>query len=211
MGEDRELADRAADVTLSPPETLAKGYRDYLRYRVTIKGADGAPVKQQRDLILTGKAVLVLPVDLVRDQVILIRQFRLAAHLANGKGLLVETVAGRSEPGEEPAACARRECTEEIGTAPGALVELFSYFPTPGLTDEEIVVFLAAVDASRVVKRPVSPDGEQIETLRVSIDAALAALAQGTMHEGPLITALQWLALNRGRVGELLRAAGSAG
>jgi len=205
MSDDRELADRPADIALSPPETLAKGYRDYLRYRVKIKGADGAPIEQQRDLILTGKAVLVLPIDVARDEVILIRQFRLAAHLANGKGLLIETVAGRTEPGEDPAACARRECAEEIGVAPSALVELFSYLPTPGLTDEEIILFVAAVDASRVVKVPVSPDGEQIETLRVSIDVALAALAKGALHEGPLIVALQWLALNRGRVADLLR------
>jgi len=47
-------------------------------------------------------------------------------------------------------------------------------------------------------------DGEHIETVRVSIDAALAALAQGTMRNGPLVVALQWLALNRGRLAELL-------
>jgi ADP-ribose pyrophosphatase len=204
MHDDHELADQPADVALSAPELLGKGYRDYLRYHLTIKGADGAPIEQQRDLILTGKAVLVLPIDVARDEVVLIRQFRLAAHLSNGKGMLIETVAGRTEAGETPAACARRECAEEIGVAPSALVELFRYLPTPGLTDEEIIMFVAAVDASRVVKVPASPDGEQIETLRVSIDAALAALTAGTLHEGPLIVALQWLALNRGRLAELL-------
>jgi len=46
--------------------------------------------------------------------------------------------------------------------------------------------------------------------LRVSIDAAIAALAQGTMRSGPLIVGLQWLALNRGRVATLLGASGPA-
>jgi hypothetical protein len=40
----------------------------------------------------------------------------------------------------------------------------------------------------------------------VPIEAALDALTKGTMHNGPLVVALQWLALNRSRLGELLRA-----
>ncbi len=60
----------------------------------------------------------VLPVDLARDEVVLLRQFRLAAHLANGDGSLVEIVAGHVEANEQPVATARRECVEEIGVAP---------------------------------------------------------------------------------------------
>jgi len=41
--------------------------------------------------------------------------------------------------------------------------------------------------------------------MRVPIDAALAALAAGTVRNGPLIIALQWLALNRGRLSEIVR------
>ena len=41
--------------------------------------------------------------------------------------------------------------------------------------------------------------------MRVPIDAALAALAAGTVRNGPLIIALQWLALNRGRLREIVR------
>ncbi len=204
MAGHREFADRSVAVRLSAPDTLGKGFRDFMRYRLTVEGAGGGPIEQQRDLIRAGKVVAVLPIDLARDEIVLVRQFRLAAHLANGKGLLVEPVAGRVEAGEEPAACARRECLEETGAAPGALVELFSYFPTPGLTDEEIVVFLADIDAGQIVRRPASPDGEQIETLRVPVDAALATLDEATIHSGPLITALQWLALNRARVRSLL-------
>jgi ADP-ribose pyrophosphatase len=204
--DERELADRPADIALSRPEPLAKGYREYRRYHVTLKIPDGAPVEQQRDVIRGGKVVAVLPVDLAHGRIVLIRQFRLAAHLANGRGDLIETVAGRVEAGESLAAAARRECTEEIGVAPTALVELFSYLTSPGLTDEEVTFFLAAVDSSRVPERPVTPDAEQIQTIRVAIDTALAALAEGRMHYGPLVIALQWLALNRGRLAELLRA-----
>jgi ADP-ribose pyrophosphatase len=203
---DQELADRPADVTVSPPELLANGHRPYQRYIVTLRSADGETIVQQRDVILGGKVVAVLPVDVARDEIVLIRQFRLGAHLATGTGDMIEIVAGRVETGEKPIDSARRECTEETGVAPDRIVELFSYLTTPGITDEEVIVFLAAVDSSRVPPRPDNPDeGERIETLRVPIDTAIAALAAGTMRNGPLIIALQWLALNRARLPQLLR------
>jgi ADP-ribose pyrophosphatase len=201
-----DLADLPADVAFSAPELLAKGYLDYLRYRLTLQGDDHAPLAQTRDLLLAGKVVAVLPIDLARDEVVLIRQFRLAAQLANGRGDMIEMVAGRVEAGEALADAARRECAEEIGVMPAALVELFSYLTTPGITDEEVTVFVAAVDASQVPQRSgAAMEGEQIATLRVSIDATIAALAQGAMRNGPLVMALQWLALNRSRVAELLK------
>ena len=204
---DGELADLPFEVALSQPELLAKGYRDYQRYRLTLTGTDGAAHMQTRDILLAGKVVAVLPIDLVRDEIVLIRQFRLMAHLANGCGDMIEAVAGRVEAGESLLEAARRECTEEIAVAPTVLVELFSYLTTPGLTDEEVTVFLAAVDASRVPERAgAAAEGEQIKTFRVSIDAALAGLSAGKMRNGPLSIALQWLALNRNRIGELLGA-----
>ncbi|HEV2627125.1 MAG TPA: NUDIX hydrolase [Pseudolabrys sp.] len=199
-----EIADRAADVAFDEPELLAKGYRAYRRYRVTLTGEDGATIEQERDVLDGGKVIAVLPVDVERDEIVLIRQFRLPAHLGNGKGDLVEIVAGRVEQGETLAASARRECREEIGLAPSALVELFSYFTTPGLTDETVTVFLAAIDAAQVPAHTRLGD-EYIRTLRVPIDAALTALQTNTIHNGPAIMALQWLALNRARLAELLR------
>jgi ADP-ribose pyrophosphatase len=205
MHDHPELADRPADVALAKPERLAKGFFDYQRYRLTLQGA-----VQTREVVRAGKVAAVLPVDVARDEIVLIRQFRLPAHLANGRGELIEIVAGRVEAGEQPVDTARRECAEEIGVAPLSLVELFSYLTTPGLTDEEVTVFLAAVDASRLPARTHATEGERISVMRVPIDAALAALAPGKMHNGPLVIALQWLALNRDRVAELLRAGNSS-
>jgi ADP-ribose pyrophosphatase len=206
MAQPPKLADLSADVVLSQPEPLAQGYRDYRRYRLTLTGADHASARQTRDVLLGGKVAAVLPVDLARDEIVLIRQFRLPAQLANGRGNMVEIVAGRVEPDEAPMEAARRECREEIGVVPSALVELFSYLTTPGITDEEVTVFLAAVDASRVPQHSgAAAEGEQIVTIRAPIDEAIAALERNEMRNGPLLIALQWLALNRGRLAELLR------
>jgi ADP-ribose pyrophosphatase len=203
---DKKLADRPADVKVSPPEPLAKAYRPYERYHVTLR-SDGASFQQERDIVRGGKVAAVLPIDLARDEIVLIRQFRLAAHIATGNGDMVEIVAGRVEAGEQPIESARRECMEEIGVEPHKVIALFQYLTTPGVTDEEVIVFVASVDASRVPPKPVNPDdGERIETLRMPIDTAIAALGGSAMRNGPMLVALQWLALNRARLPELLGA-----
>jgi len=196
-----EIADTTADVELSEPEVLAKGFRDYVRYTVKLRGRK--PLTQKRDVILGGKVVALLPVDLARNEIVLIRQFRLPAHLGTGKGEMIEIVAGRVDEGETPLDAARRECSEELGVAPANVVELFSYLTTPGLTDEHVTVFLAAIDASAVPKE-TSGGGEHIRTLRAPIDAALDALQHNTIYNGPAVIGLQWLALNRGRLKELV-------
>ncbi|HEY1473183.1 MAG TPA: NUDIX hydrolase [Pseudolabrys sp.] len=208
MRDAQELADRTADAAVSQPELLAKGYRDYWRYRLALRTAGGATMTQERDILLAGKVVIVLPIDLARDEIILLRQFRLPAHLANNKGDVIEFVAGRVESNETLIEAARRECREEIGVAPRDVIELCSYLTSAGLTDEEVTFFLAAVDASQIREGAyTTPDGEQLVVLRVTVDAALAALARGGMHSSLTIIALQWLALNRGRLAELLGAA----
>lgn len=205
MADKNDLADRPADVTVAAPELLAKGYRTYQRYALTLRH-NGEAVRQERDVLRAGKVIAVLPIDVAREEVVLIRQFRLPAHLADGKGDLIEIVAGSVEPDEEPAAAARRECEEEIGVAPSAIAEVFCYFTTPGITDEQVIVFLAAVDAAKTPPRTAHA-GEHIEILRVSFDDAIAALAENQMRNGPLLVALQWLALNRARLSSLLSTA----
>lgn len=210
--DDAAIADRPADVSVSKLELLARGFRNYERYRVTLAGIDGQTVTQNRDVLRAGHVAAVLALDPARDELVLIRQFRLQAHLATGKGDLVEIVAGYVDTGEEPAQAARRECMEEIGVAPIKLVELLSFLPAPGSSDEHATLFVAAVDATSVPARTGAPDeGEQFAPMRISVDAALAALAQGKVHNGYLVIALQWLALNRGRLDEILGESGTRG
>jgi ADP-ribose pyrophosphatase len=197
------IADDRADVVIAGRDVLAEGFRRYERLRVRRSGED---VPRALDVLRSGPAAAVLPIDPGRDEVVLLRQFRLAAHLANGRGNLVEIVAGHVEADEQPAEAARRECVEEIGVAPGLLVELFTYLTSPGMSDEEITLFLGVVDASGVPERAgAAAEHEETVPIRVPIDAALAALAAGTVRNGPLIIALQWLALNRGRLSEIVR------
>ena len=199
------LADRPADVSVSPPTVLAKGFHDLERFSVTLRSPDGETLSSVRDVLRVGKVTAVLPVDLARGELVLIRQFRVAAHLATQKGELVEIVAGHVEAGETPAQAAMRECVEEIGVRPTALYQMFEFLPAPGSIDEYATLFLGTVDAAGVPEQAGAADEkEATRPMRVPIETAIAALERGTMHNGFLILALQWLALHRGRLDAIL-------
>lgn len=203
------IADQKSDVTLSSPVVVGRGFMTYERYDISIK-RDGEPaLVQQRDVLRASRVAAVLPIDLARDQIVLIRQFRLPAHLATGSGEMVEIVAGRVEQGEAASFAASRECLEEISVAPDRIVELYSVLPTPGFTDEFVTFFLGFVDAAKVPARAGAADeNEDTRPFVVSIDDALAALDQGRIFNGLLVSALQWLALHRARLREYFERVG---
>lgn len=207
-GQSQTVSDRPADAEVSTPAEIAQGFMRYQRFAVTLKDADASAQHQQRDLLRGGRVVAVLTVDPRHDCVVLIRQFRLSGQLATGRGDMVEIVAGRVDAGESARDAAIRECREEIDIAPRQLVELFSVISTPGLTDEYVTFFLAAVDSSKVAARGgLAGEGEDTRPFVVPIDDALAALDTGAVANALLVNALQWLARHRTRLRALLKAA----
>lgn len=196
-----DLSDHPVAAHLTGPEDRGGGHHRYERYRVAIDG-----LHVDRDVLRVGRVVVILPIDVDRDEVVLIRQFRLGAQLALSKGDMIEVPAGRVEPGEDVAAAAHRECREEIGVAPDALVPIFDLMPSPGCSDEHMFFFLAAVDAARVpVRAGAEHEQENTRPIRAPVSRALEALAAGQLHYGAAVLALQWFALNREGVAALLR------
>ena len=199
---DSDLSDSAVEVELTGPENRGGGVYRYERYGVKLDGATF-----ERDAVRIGRVVVILPVDLDRDEIVLIRQFRLGAHFALGKGDLVEVPAGRVERGEDVADAARRECQEETGVVPQVLVPLFDLMPSAGSSDEHMFFFLGIVDSSTVLERAgAAHEQEDTRPLRVSIERALEVLDTGELHYGAAVLALQWLALNRDRLREIAQA-----
>src|SRR5579862_6214468 len=92
--------------------------------------------ESQREIVGHRGAVCIVPV--LEGQVLLLRQFRLAAG-----GVLLEIPAGTLEEGEAPDACAARELEEETGYRAQTLRPLFSAFLAPGYSTELIHAYLA--------------------------------------------------------------------
>jgi len=207
--DDDILAARVADVAFEGPRLLHDGYRRLELWRATLPEAAGRGViVQEREVLRAGPCVGVIAVDLARDEIVFIRQFRAPAALATGKGDLVEIVAGRMEPGEDAAFAARRELTEETGLVALALSQpLLTFLPTPGIVDEHATLFLASVDASALPEHAGAADERELtRPFAVPIDAAVAALESQVASNAYLLIALQWLALNRARLRAVLEA-----
>ena len=200
---DDAIADQVAEVTLSEPISIGSGYMRYERFEVALPRDGEDVLKQKRDVIRAGRVAAVLPIDIVRGEIVLIRQFRLPAHLATGRGNMVEIVAGRVDGDESTMATASRECFEEIGVTPDRLVELYSVLPTPGFTDEYVTFFLGFIDSSKVLTSGgLADESEDTHPFVVPIEAAIAALEEGALFNGLMVSALQWLALHRDRLQE---------
>jgi ADP-ribose pyrophosphatase len=196
-----DLSDSKVEAALTGPESRGSGFYRYERYRIAL---DGRTI--QRDVMRVGRVVVIVTVDLERDELVLIRQFRLGAHLALGSGYLVELPAGHVERGEDVAVAARRECFEETGVEPHTLVPVFDVMPSAGSSDEHMFFFLGLLDASKVLERAgAAHEQEETRPLRVPIDDALEALAAGKLHYGAAVLGLQWLALNRARIRDIAR------
>ncbi len=196
-----DLTDLPADVTVSPPELLARSFIAFERYPLTLRSPGREPATYGRDMLRVGMVVAALPFDPVRDEVVLMRQFRLGSHLSTGRGEMIEIVAGLVERDEDTATAAARECLEEIGAAPSQVIELLTFMPAPGFTDEYATLYLAIVDADTVPERAgLDVEQEQTIPMRFSVDEAIAAISSGRLTNGYLLHALNWLALNRHRL-----------
>jgi ADP-ribose pyrophosphatase len=127
-----------------------------------------------------------------RDRVILIRQYRHAI-----RRWIWELPAGSLEPGERPAAAARRECGEEIGLVPGRLKRLGTFYPTPGFCDERMMFFECAA-----LRRPATPlvgdEDEQIVPRIVSIAHAWKLVDRGQIIDMKTVLGLLLIESERG-------------
>ena len=154
-----------------------------------------------RVLLERGEAAVVLPYDPVRDQVVLLEQFRIGALHDTAGPWLIEIVAGVIECGETPDEVVRREAVEEADCAIGALQHICTYYVSPGGTSERIHLFCGKVDAGEADGvHGVAAEGEDIRVTAVPFEDALAMVADGRINSASPIIALQWLAQHRDRL-----------
>ena len=151
-----------------------------------------------REVFERGHVGAVLPVDMVRGEILLIEQFRPGALAAGWEPWVLECVAGVIEEGETPEDLVRREAVEEAGCELGDLRFVYSYLTSPGASSETVHLFMGRADLSSAGGiHGLVEEGEDIRVLVVGIDEALAMLAEGRIVNAKTIIALQWLASNR--------------
>lgn len=155
----------------------------------------------QRELFRRGEGAAVLLYDPDRDEVVLIEQFRIGAVYRPERAWQLEIVAGAVETGETAAEVARREALEEAGCEILELMEIQSFFSTPGGFAERITLFCGRVDSSRVGGvHGLHEEGEDILATAMKAEHALQMLEAGQIDSAIPIIALQWFGIHRARL-----------
>jgi ADP-ribose pyrophosphatase len=109
-------------------------------------------------------------------QILLLKQYRYAA-----EDYLYEIPAGRLDPGEDPADCARRELKEETGCSASSVEHLLTFYTTPGFTDEKIHLFMATGLTEGQSGRETD---EFIEVQTFPLSRALEMVGSGEIRDG---------------------------
>jgi nudix-type nucleoside diphosphatase (YffH/AdpP family) len=159
--------------------------------------ADGKWQVQHRETYDRGNAAVVLPYNLARRTVVLVKQFRYPAFVNGYDDLMIEAAAGLLDDAS-PQTRIRTEAEEETGYRLGAIRKIFEVFMSPGSVTEKLHFFVAEYEPDMRVGKGggLASEGEDIEVLEVKIDDALAMIADGRIVDGKTIILLQYAALN---------------
>jgi nudix-type nucleoside diphosphatase (YffH/AdpP family) len=159
--------------------------------------ANGEWQTQHRETYDRGNGATLLPYNLRRRSVVLVRQFRYPAYVNGCDDLMIEAVAGLLD-NESPETRIRAEAEEESGYRLRDIRKVFEAFMSPGAVTEKLHFFVAEFEPDmRIGSGGGNPDeGEDIEVLELSIDEALAMITDRRIVDAKTIMLLQYAALN---------------
>lgn len=151
-----------------------------------------------REVFERGQAAGLLPYDPVRDEVVLIRQFRAGSYVAGRHPWSWEIVAGIIEEGESPEDLVRRETVEEANLKVGEIEFINSVMLTPGACSESCTIFAGRVDSSAAGGIfGLASENENILVKAIPFVEVRAMLDRAEIDNVIAVVALQWLALHR--------------
>ena len=144
-----------------------------------------------------GRVGAVLPYDPIKDEVVMIEQFRPGPYAAGMDCWLLESVAGVLEEGETPEELVYRESIEEAGCTITALEPMYQFFPSAGVSSEVVDLFCGKTDTQHVNGiHGLKEEGEDIRVQVMSRCDVRQLLDGGKIVNAKTIIALQWLELN---------------
>lgn len=188
------------DVKILKKELLHEGFCHIERYTLRQRKFSGEWTPEYtREFMLKPRVAAAIPYDPVRDQVVLIEQFRVGALELSNSPWLIEIVAGIMEKSDESSLeeLIRREMREEACLEIEALLPICDYLVSPGCSTEKVKLFCAKVDATDVPEFcGLAVEHEDIRTHVFSSNEAFAAVRTGRINNAAAIIALQWLELN---------------
>jgi ADP-ribose pyrophosphatase len=139
----------------------------------------------RRDVVRSPGAVAAVP---LRERpggvptITMVRQYR-----APYDEMVIEIPAGmRDVPDEPTAVTAARELAEEVGLRAGTMEPLLRFYPSAGMTDSILHLFLAT-DLTEVPREAHGPEEHHMEVFEVTVDAAVDMVLRGEIHDAKTI------------------------
>ncbi len=151
----------------------------------------------KRELFGGAQVSALLPYDPIKNEIVLIQQFRPGTISTNFDNYLDEIVAGIIDPGEDPQAAAKRECFEETGCEVKNIIPVQGYFPAPGSSESFYHLFIGEVETFKGERiMGLKTENEDILVKSYKITEVKEKLKNGKILNGLTLIALQWFFLN---------------
>lgn len=196
-------SNKAAAARILSREQVFKRFRrlDLITLEAKSLRHDGYNKPMEREVLMTGKVSVVLPYVAETDEILLVRQFRVGAFMAQSNDpFLYEIPAGFIDDGETAEETARRELHEETGAELEDLEYVFHYHPSPGGTSEDKHLFVARIKRPETGFFGLQEESEEIETRLVKTDDALRMADAGEITNGTALVGIYWFARHKDRL-----------
>ena len=184
-------------VRVKEVRTLSDEYYTLKSVTFEYRRANGEWQTQSREIFDRGNAATLLPYNLATRTVVLVRQFRYPPYVNGHDDLMIEAAAGMLDDAS-PEARIRAEAEEETGYRLGEVRKIFEAFMSPGAVTEKLHFFVAEYDSSMRIGSGggLADEGEDIEVLELTVEQALAMIADGRIVDAKTIMLLQYAALH---------------
>ena len=141
-----------------------------------------------RDIVRSPGAVAAVPLRFDTDgapRVVLVSQYRPPLD-----DYVIEVPAGmRDVAGEPTEITAARELVEEVGLQPGNLEHLLDMYPSAGMTDSVLTLYLAT-DLTEVPRETHGPEEAHMKVLDVPLAEAVDMVLRGEIHDAKTVIGL---------------------
>lgn len=190
------------DVTISAVKTKYDGFFKLNEYHLQHKlFSSKVSGEFTREVFERGDAVVVMLYDPIKDNVLLLEQFRTGALRTGDTPWMLEFVAGMFDEDESPIDVAVRETEEEANIVldPADIKPIMQYLSSPGGTSECIYLYWAPFDSTLVSPGSIFGLDDENEDILLHIASrvdALALLTDGKITNAATVIGLQWLAMN---------------
>lgn len=143
----------------------------------------------KREIIHHPGAVAIIPIT-NEGKIVLVEQYRKALERS-----IIEIPAGKLEPGEDPAVCARRELEEETGYGARELTYFQSFATSPGFANEIIHLYVAK-DLYKIEEKRELDEDEFVSIIEVTLEEAEEMVKNQQIYDAKTAFSVLWVKLN---------------